>query len=94
MRWPMRAVLNDRAAFASALNAPVFLALGFCFHWMRLKAGESMSLGGTGDPPVLGGNLPPSFGTSVLEANDGCVAHAERRAGCRRSREARREPPL
>jgi len=37
------------------------------------------SLGGTGDPPVLGGNLPPSFGTNVLELMDGWLAHAERR---------------
>ena len=31
-----------------------------------------MSLGGTGDPPVLGGNLPPSFGRSALKPQGSC----------------------
>jgi len=37
---------------------------------------DRKSLGGTGDPPVLGGNLPPSFGTNVLELIVGWLTRA------------------
>ena len=31
-----------------------------------------MNLGGTGDPPVLGGNLPPGCGRRMFKPQGGC----------------------
>ena len=52
----------------------------------RSKVGEGMSLNGAeesgwnGHPPVLGGNLQPSFGRRAYEPNGVSQAYAERRA--------------